>query len=84
MSNFNIWQEETDNIYLAEEEINRIYKLNISSENELERIRNIFVPGCYTGLRYSDLSSIKPANIKGEFIYLRQGKTMNNVIIPLN
>ncbi|MEE8382892.1 MAG: site-specific integrase, partial [Thermodesulfobacteriota bacterium] len=44
----------------------------------------LFVLGCFTGLRYSDLNSIKPANIKGDFIQLRQVKTMNQVIIPLH
>ena len=65
-------------------EINAINKLNLSNEKDRERIRDLFIIGCYTGLRYSDLCSIKPANIKGDFIHLRQGKTMNHVVIPLN
>jgi integrase len=83
-SDFKVYQEDVENIYLTKEEINFIYKLDLSEDKERERIRDLFVLGCYTGLRYSDLSSIKSANIKGDFIYLRQGKTMNNVVIPLN
>ena len=83
-SDFKVYQEDVENIYLTENEINTINSLDLSYEKERERIRDLFVLGCYTGLRYSDLSSIKPANIKGDFINLRQGKTMNHVVIPLN
>jgi integrase len=83
-SDFKVYQEEVENIYLTENEINTIYNLDLSHEKDRERIRDLFVLGCYTGLRYSDLSSIKPANIKGDFINLRQGKTMNHVVIPIN
>ena len=84
LSDFKVYQEEVENIYLTEKEIKAIFKLDLSDDTERERIRDLFVLGCFTGLRYSDLSSIKPANIKGDFIHLRQGKTMNHVIIPLN
>ena len=83
-SDFKVYQEEVENIYLTENEINTIYNLDLSNEKDRERIRDLFVLGCFTGLRYSDLSSIKPANIKGDFINLRQGKTMNHVVIPIN
>ena len=83
-SDFKVYQEDVENIYLTENEINAIHNLDLSKEKDRERIRDLFVLGCYTGLRYSDLSSIKPANIKGDFIHLRQGKTMNHVVIPLN
>ncbi len=83
-SDFKVYQEEVENIYLTEDEINIIYEQDLSNEKDRESIRDLFVLGCYTGLRYSDLSSIKPANIKGDFIHLRQGKTMNHVVIPLN
>ena len=64
--------------------INTIYNMDLSDEEAWERIRELFVLGCYTGLRYSDLSSIKQTNIEGDFIHLRQCKTMNYVVIPLN
>ena len=83
-SDFKVYQEEVENIYLKEDEIESIYDLDLSEDKERERIRDLFVLGCYTGLRYSDLSNIKPANIKGDFIHLRQGKTMNHIVIPLN
>ena len=83
-SDFKVYQEEVENIYLTEKEVYAIYELDLSKDHERERIRDLFVLGCYSGLRYSDLSSIKPANIKGDFIHLRQGKTMNHVVIPLN
>ena len=83
-SDFKVYHEEVENIYLTENEINTIYNLDLSNEKDRERIRDLFVLGCFTGLRYSDLNRIKPANIKGDFIHLRQGKTMNQVVIPLH
>lgn len=84
MSDFKILQEEVDHIYLTEKEIGRIYTLDLSQEKEFEKIRDLFVLGCYTGLRFSDLNNINPANIKGDFIQLKQSKTMNSLVIPLN
>jgi len=84
LSDFKTYQEEVDNIYLNEDEIKKIYELDLSEDPEMDRIRDLFVLGCFTGLRYSDLSNIKPGNVKKEFLYIRQGKTMNNVVIPLN
>ena len=84
ISDFKVHQEEVENIYLTEQEIYSIYKLDLSGEQKLDEVRDLFVLGCFTGLRYSDLTNINPANIKGDFIHITQGKTMTNVIIPLN
>ena len=60
MKCFKVVQEETDAIYLSEKELAVIYNLNLSHDNELEEIRDVFIVGCFTGLRYSDLSSLNP------------------------
>jgi integrase len=45
----------------------------------------LFLIGCYTGLRYSDFSIIKPEQIKDGYIELKeQTKTGNPVIIPVH
>ncbi len=83
-SDFKTYQEEADNIYLNEEEIDKIYDHDLKDNPKMEKVRDLFVLGCYTGLRFSDLNKIKPGNIRKEFLYIRQGKTMTNVVIPLN
>lgn len=77
--------EEVDHIYLSEKELKSIYDLNLSEQSELEQIRDLFIVGCYTGLRYSDLSSLNQANIdlNLELIQLTQRKVHKPVTIPL-
>jgi integrase len=63
LTHFKVVEEETDAIYLNEDELAKIYNLNLSDDKELEEIRDIFVVGCFTGLRYSDLSTLSPEHI---------------------
>lgn len=49
----------------------------------LERTRDIFLFGCYTGLRFSDLMSLKAENIKDDYIVLSIKKTKQKHEIPL-
>ena len=76
--------EESENIYLDEVEINKIYHLDLSKTAYLDRVRDLFVIGCWTGLRYSDWDKIIPENIKDGFLELKQEKTGGSVVIPLH
>lgn len=73
--------EEVDKIYLTEEEIMRMYALTLPKGKE--RVRDLFIISCYTGLRYSDFSRITPDNILHDQIHMRTQKTGEKVIIPL-
>lgn len=85
LKNFKVVEEETDAIYLNENELRAIYKLDLSSDKELEEIRDIFIVGCYTGLRYSDLSMLNSEHIDlvNENINIKQRKVHKAVIIPM-
>lgn len=50
----------------------------------LDRVRDLFMIGCYTGLRVSDYNNIKPHHIKGAYIDLYQRKTGERVVIPIH
>lgn len=82
---FKVVEEETDAIYLSEKELAMIYKLDLGNDRQLEEIRDIFIIGCYTGLRYSDLSALAPEHIDLENgnIVLKQRKVHKAVIIPM-
>ncbi|AKP50747.1 site-specific integrase [Cyclobacterium amurskyense] len=71
-------------IYLNEDEINQIYELDLSKTPHLERVRDLFIVGCWTGLRFSDFTAIKPENVKGEFLEIKTFKTGEKVIIPIH
>ena len=58
--------EPVESIYLNLEELERIRGLDLTQKPSLERVRDLFLIGCYTGLRYSDFTNIKPENITVE------------------
>lgn len=85
-----------DDIYLCEEEIERIYKLNINTckdeglidnKSLIENTRDLFVANCYLGLRYSDLSRLNEKaifDLDNNTVSLITEKTKEKVIIPLH
>lgn len=57
---------------------------NINRKAEaLIRARNLFLIGCYTGLRVSDFSRLRDAHI-GKFITIKTQKTGTPVVIPIH
>lgn len=73
----------SDTIYLTTDEIKALQNLDLSKQPRYERVRDMFVVGCYTALRHSDLSKIKPENIENGMIDMVQTKTDKQVIIPM-
>ena len=81
-------EEEIENIYLNENEIYRLYKLDLSQIEYQERIRDVFLVGCWTALRYGDYSRLNENNItktgKGiKVIRIKTEKTGERVEIPI-
>jgi len=85
---FSVTREESDAVYLTEKEVIALYKHDFSHKKRLEQARDLFVFGCFVGLRYSDFSNVKLDNIvtiDGDyFIKLKTKKTKELVIIPCN
>ena len=71
-------------IYLNEKEVNDLYELDLSGTPHLERVRDLFIVGCWTGLRFSDFTNIQPKNIEGDFLKITTFKTGEKVIIPIH
>ena len=76
--------EQADSVYLSETELQKIYDLNLSARPHLDRVRDMFLIGCWTGLRFSDFSEIKPEDIRGNRIRVLTQKTKQRVTIPAN
>jgi len=81
---FKVTTETVESIYLTEDEIQKIYNHDFSKNKRLERTRDLFIIGCYTGLRFSDFSQLTSANINGELITVKTQKTGDRVVIPLH
>ncbi|MVM33248.1 tyrosine-type recombinase/integrase [Spirosoma sp. HMF4905] len=78
--------EEVDNVYLSNDELNHLFNLDLAKNTRLDRIRDLFLIGCYTGLRFSDFSELRPENIthNGQILTRNTIKTGERVSIPLN
>jgi integrase len=82
---FRTVEEPSETIYLNEKEINRLYRLDLAAKTRLEKVRDLFIIACYTGLRFSDLIELRNENIinDGSIVRIRTQKTGELVIIPL-
>lgn len=83
ISMFKTMEEQADAIYLNIREIETIFKLDLSDNPILENHRDLFIVGCYTGLRFSDFSIIKMEDIRNGMLYKKQEKSDHWVVIPL-
>ncbi|GAA4402218.1 site-specific integrase [Nibrella viscosa] len=83
-------EEEVDAVYLNDVELQALYKLDLSQDSRLDRVRDLFLIGCYTGLRFSDYTQLQPQNIAsggrfgGRILTVTTQKTGAKVSIPLN
>ena len=76
-------REVVPQVYLTEEELNRLHDLSDLSPHDTI-IRDTFLIACYTGLRISDLKTLVSKNIIGnKFIRKKMQKTKKYVTIPL-
>lgn len=82
---FKYVEEPAETIYLTKAELDRVYHLDLSENKRLERVRDLFIIACYTGLRFSDLIELKNENISkdGKLVRIKTKKTGEIVIIPL-
>lgn len=80
---FETLSEKVMNIALTESELNSLFLLDLSNKPGLGIVRDIFLIGCYTALRWSDYSKINPDHIIDNRIVLIQQKTKEKVIVPI-
>ena len=78
-------QFDTDTIYLNEQEIDKMYMLDLSKNKRLERIRDLFIVECLTGVRYGDLMKITKEYIFKDSIKIKVSKTgqvLHTLLLP--
>lgn len=73
---------------LNEIEVNRLYDYDFTANQRLERVRDWFLVSCWSALRWSDFSVLKPEHIikDGEDFYLNKfnEKTNKEVFVPID
>ncbi|MBD5331052.1 MAG: site-specific integrase [Bacteroides sp.] len=86
---------DSDNIALSSDEIEAIYKLDIpcliannqiDAKSSIETTRDLFIIGCWTGLRRADLNRINEAvfDFDSNTLTIQTQKTDSRVTIPLH
>ena len=80
---FVVTTEESDSVYLNESELKKLYEHDFGTNERLDRVRDLFIVGAWTGLRFSDFTRINNDYIKENCIEIEQQKTGKRVVIPL-
>lgn len=72
-------------IFLTWDELTKFREYEIPKNKQyLERVRDVFLFQCFTGLRYSDVFNLKRSDIKENHIEVTTVKTADSLIIELN
>lgn len=80
---FKVFSEDSDIIYLTEDELMTVFKLEDLSDR-LKNVRDCFCFACFTGLRFSDIEKLSRSNIKSDFLEIKTEKTKDFIKVPLN
>lgn len=85
-SNYRGKLEETKRVFLTKEELDRVEQFEIN-DDKLEKIRDVYLFSCYTGLAYSDVLKLNANHFhkinNQDWIILDRTKTKNQSTIPL-
>jgi integrase len=81
---FDTRREETDSIYLTEDEILQLLEIKDFDDAVHEHVRDVFVVGCFTAMRFSDYSMIDSSAIRNNRLEFVQRKTGGKVTIPIH
>ena len=77
---------ENEIIHLTESELKQIENLDLSENKQLQKYKDIFLFGCYTGQRFSDLNTVVLKEVYNQIWVKNQQKSggKTNVRIPLS
>lgn len=85
---FLVLRKDSDSIYLSESEIEKLMAVDLSNDEKLERVRDVFCADCWLGLRYSDLIRVTKDKIVEEdgvtLFKIEMEKTGEVVRIPIS
>lgn len=81
---FRVFQEQAETVYLNEAELKALHDLQLPA-NQAE-VRDAFLIGCWTGLRFSDIVRLekKHINMQAGMISILTKKTATPVVIPIH
>lgn len=72
-----------ENVALSIEQLQSLARYDFSDNPCYDNARDLFLVGCWTGLRFSDYSRLTKKNIESGFIDIRTKKTGEQVVVPI-
>lgn len=77
--------QETDEVALTFEQVQEVFEYDLSENTKLEKVRDLFVFGCSTGMRISNYSKVGKKDIQSGMIKVRDMKNTDKALeVPLN
>lgn len=80
--NFEKPSEQVTTVALTMDEVDLIYNAELT--DGFDMARDLFIIGCYTGMRFSDYSRLTKEDADKEFITKIQQKTKGDICIPIH
>lgn len=81
---FSIKKQKLEVVALTEREFQSLINLDLSKNERLDKVRDLFCFSCVTGLRHSDLKQLQHDHISQTEIQITVTKTKEPLRIPLN
>ncbi len=78
---FKIQQMVSKKGYITKEQLHELEGMKLKGYDDI--VRDAFLVGCYTGLRFSDITALRQAHIKDGWIVITMQKTKFTVEIPI-
>lgn len=78
---FRIQQMVSKKGYITKEQLHALEGMKLKGYEEI--VRDAFLVGCYTGLRFSDITALRQNHINGEWLVIAMQKTKFTVEIPI-
>lgn len=79
---FKSYQVVSDKVYLKYTELDELYNFDFSNHKKLEKVRDLFIILCHTGVRFSDRTQLISDNLKDGIFKISQTKTSKPAFIP--
>lgn len=77
--------QQTDEVALTLKQVQEVFDYDFSNNERLEKVRDLFVFGCATGMRYSNYSKVEKKDIQNNIIKVRDEKNIDKILeVPLN
>lgn len=76
-------QTNLDIVTLSIHELKTLYEKDLSEDISLERVRDVFCFGAFTGQRWSDVTSFSSEDLNGDTWIFESYKTKKKITIPL-